>query len=298
MNYIRKLKTRSSSKASCTKSGLIPIKALNIFVRLLRFFRLYNGVYVSVLTISNVLSRQKMIRFYSQFVNKGDLCFDIGANMGNRTETFLKLGASVVAVEPQDICMRKLQKKYKDNGKVFLVHKALGAKEGKGKLTLSNSHTVSSMSKEWIDCVKNSDMFFVSTSAFQWHKTVSVPMTTLDRLIEEYGNPAFCKIDVEGFEYQVIKGLSQAVKMISFEFTPTSKFINLAIKSIKHLSTIGPVQFNYSFGESMVFALPKWTDAKKICDVLLAIPRKTAFSGDIYARFTSSKRGPQAQLIK
>jgi len=285
MNYIKKIKMRKNSKVSCTKSGLIPIKALNIFVKLLRFFRLYNGVYVTVLAISNVLSRRKLLRFYSQFISKGDLCFDIGANIGNRTEVFLKLGATVVAVEPQDICMQKLLNKYGNNNKVFLVHKALGAKEGKGNLILSNSHTVSSMSKEWIDCVKNSDMFFTSTSAFQWHKTVSVPITTLDKLIKKYGNPTVCKIDVEGFEYQVIKGLSQPVKMISFEFTPASRFINLAIKSIKHLSSIGNVQFNYSFGESMAFALSEWVDKEKICNILLSIPYKTAFSGDIYARF-------------
>ena len=285
MNYIRKIKIRNESKASCTKSGLIPIKALNIFVKLLRFFRLYNAVYVTVLFISNVLSRRKLLRFYSQFVNKGDLCFDIGANMGNRIGVFLKLGATVVAVEPQNSCMRKLLKKYGNNNKVFLVHKALGSREGKGNLILSNSHTVSSMSKEWIDCVRDSDMFFTSTSAFQWHENVTVPITTLDRLIRKYGSPAVCKIDVEGFEHQVIKGLSKPVKVISFEFTPTPKLINQSLESIKHLSTIGNVQFNYSFGESMILALPEWVNAGKICNILLSIPYKTAFSGDIYARF-------------
>jgi len=285
MNYVRKIKIRNNSKASCTKSGLIPIKALNIFVKLLRFFRLYNAVYVTVLFISNILGRRKLLRFYSQFVNEGDLCFDIGANIGNRIGVFLKLGATVVAVEPQNSCMRKLLKKYGNNNKVFLVHKALGSREGKGNLILSNSHTVSSMSKEWIDCVRDSDMFFTSTSAFQWHENVTVPITTLDKLIRKYGSPAVCKIDVEGFEYQVIKGLSQPAEMISFEFTPTPKLINQSIESIKHLSAIGNVQFNYSFGESMILALPEWVNDGKICDILLSIPYKTAFSGDIYARF-------------
>ena len=287
MNYIRKIKIRNNSKASCTKSGLIPIKALNVFVKLLRFFRLYNAVYIMVIVISNILGRRKLLRFYSQFVNEGDLCFDIGANIGNRIGVFLKLGATVVAVEPQNSCMRKLLKKYGNNNKVFLVHKALGAREGKGNLILSNSHTVSSMSKEWIDCVRDSDMFFTSTSAFQWHENVTVPITTLDKLIGKYGIPAVCKIDVEGFEYQVIKGMSQPVKMISFEFTPTPKLINRSIESIKHLSTIGNVQFNYSFGESMILALPEWVDDSKICNILLSIPYKTAFSGDIYARFVA-----------
>lgn len=128
-------------------------------------------------------------------------------------------------------------------------------------------------------------MFFTSTSAFQWNKNVTVPVTTLDKLIEKYGNPAICKIDVEGFEYQVIKGLSRSIKMISFEFTPNPKLIDLTIESIKHLSTIGNVQFNYSFSKSTVLALAEWADTRKICDILLSIPNKTAFSGDIYARF-------------
>ena len=285
MNYIRKIKLRKDSKISCTKSGLIPIKALNIFVKILRALRLYNIVYSAVLVISNILSRRKLLKFYSQFINKGDLCFDVGANIGNRTRVFLELGATVVAVEPQDNCMQKLLKKYKDNKKVFLVHKALGAEEGKGNLILSNSHTVSTMSEEWIDSVRNSDMFFTSTSAFQWNGNATVSVTTLDKLIEEYGNPAICKVDVEGFEYQVIKGLSRSINMISFEFTPTPKLINSTIESVRHLSDIGNVQFNYSFGESMVLALAEWVDTGKICDIISSIPEKTAFSGDIYARF-------------
>ncbi len=285
MNYIKKIKIRNESKTSCTKSGLIPIKALNAFVKVLRFTGLYNIVYSTVLAVSNILSKKKLMRFYSRFVNEGDLCFDVGANLGNRTGIFLELGATVVAIEPQDICMRKLQKKYGNNNKVFLVHKALGSEEGEGNLILSNSHTVSSMSREWIDSVRNSDMFFTSTSAFQWQGNVKVPVTTLDKLVKEYGIPAVCKIDVEGFEYQVIKGLSQSIKIISFEFTPTPGLIEKAMQSIEHLCAIGEVNFNYSFGETMTFALDKWVDASEIREILMAIPYKTSFSGDVYVRF-------------
>jgi len=100
MNYVRKIKIRNDSKVSCVKSGLIPIKALNIFVKSLRFLGLYNIVYTTVLSISNILSRRKLMRHYSKFVSEGDLCFDIGANLGNRTRVFLELGATVIAVEP------------------------------------------------------------------------------------------------------------------------------------------------------------------------------------------------------
>jgi len=46
--------------------------------------------------------------FYRVFVAAGDLCFDVGANLGNRTRCFRQLGCTVVAVEPQGECFRKL----------------------------------------------------------------------------------------------------------------------------------------------------------------------------------------------
>ena len=128
-------------------------------------------------------------------------------------------------------------------------------------------------------------MFFVSTSAFQWQKSARVKVTTLDKLVQEYGKPAFCKIDVEGYEYKVLKGLSKSVGTISFEFTPTKEFINLAIDIVKHLATIGEVKFNYSLGESMTLALKSWVSPETILKILPTLSKKTSFCGDIYAKF-------------
>ena len=284
-SYINKINSRNIHKASCTKSGLIPMKALNVCVNLMRFLKIYNFVYTISLVLFNISKRKKLLKFYSQFIKKDDLCFDIGANLGSRTEVFLRLGAKVVAVEPQKICIQKLNKKYGSNKKVFLIQKAVSDSVGEEDLMISNSHTVSSMSKKWIDSLKSSDMFFVSTSAFQWQKSVKVTVTTLDQLIKEFGRPAFCKIDVEGYEYKVLKGLSRNVGVVSFEFTPTQEFICEAVDTIKHLANIGEVEFNYSLGESMSLALKKWVKPEEISNILLILPQKTSFSGDIYAKF-------------
>ena len=81
-----------------------------------------------------IRQRRRMMSFYRQFIREGDLCFDVGANIGNRTEVFLKLGASVVAIEPQADCMKGLQRKFGRNANVTLLQKGLGEKPGQKEL--------------------------------------------------------------------------------------------------------------------------------------------------------------------
>ena len=191
----------------------------------------------------------------------------------------------MVAVEPQEVCIKELQKKYGNNKNVVLIKKAISDNTGEEELMISDSHTLSSMSREWMDSIKSSDMFFVSTTAFNWQKKTKVQVTTLDQLIKEYGNPAFCKIDVEGYEYKVLKNISKPMEAVSFEFTPTQEFIPVAKKIVRHLSSIGKVRFNYSFGESVSLVLNKWIGPSQILGILSRLPKKTSISGDIYVRF-------------
>ena len=249
-------------------------------LRLLRLLKFAKFVWRRLARVNPkyIYHKRKMSKFYSQFINTGDLCFDIGANLGNRTEVFLGLGASVVAVEPQESCMQQLHKRYKDNDRVVLIQKALGSSEGQGEMMLSNSHTLSSMSKGWIESVKHSGRF----PSCQWQERISVAITTLDKLIEKYGKPVFCKIDVEGFEYEVIRGLSSSFKFLSFEFTP--EFIDSAIKAVKYFSELGKVVFNLSLGETTTFVLPEWIGSDEVCPILLSYQGKPFF-GDVYCRF-------------
>src|SRR5882762_1605870 len=131
--------------------------------------------------------------FYQKFVNSGDLCFDVGANFGNRITPLLKIGARVLAVEPQEICYRYLN--FKFGKKITLITKGLDEKVGKKKFHLSDSSTISSFSEEWISAVKN-DRFKDN----HWNNSVEVEMTTLDELVRVNGIPTFIKIDVEGYE--------------------------------------------------------------------------------------------------
>ena len=212
--------------------------------------------------------------FYEQFVSNGALCFDVGANIGNRTDILLELGAKVVCVEPQPTCVDTLEKKYQGNPSVVVVAKGLASKVGSMPLSVcEQANTISTFSEKW------------KTGRFHhysWDTTLDVPMTTLDALIEEFGMPDFCKIDVEGFEYQVLQGLSSPVKVLCFEFT--KEFVDDGGLCMQYLSSIGRVQFNYTLGENMSLALPQWTDSKAILHSLHQIGDDLLW-GDIYARF-------------
>jgi FkbM family methyltransferase len=226
--------------------------------------------------------RNEWMKFYRQFIKEGDLCFDIGGNVGRRTDVFLKLGATVVTAEPHDGCMLELQRKFGKNKRVTLIHRAIGEKEGISEMMTSTEITqISSLSNKWVDVLHSTD------KDDRYNKTVKVPVTTLNQLIQQYGVPVFCKIDVEGFEEEVLKGLSQPIKVISFEFHAHSGVIGSALNCINYLSRMGKFQYNYSLGESITLNLSKWAEPQEICENLLSLVDDNGqIGGDVYAKFS------------
>jgi FkbM family methyltransferase len=216
--------------------------------------------------------------FYAQFLGRGDLAFDIGANMGNRVEVFVRLGARVVAVEPQASCQAALTRRYGDHPGVHLVSAGLGPEVGEHVLYVGSEDTLTTMSPDWIEATQRSGRF----AAYSWTEQGSVAVTTLDRLIEEHGTPRFCKIDVEGFEVEVLKGLSRPLQVVSLEFA--AEFLDRTTAALTMLSGLGARSFNLSYGESYVLALPRWVDLPTLQAELASLGDPLAF-GDVYVRF-------------
>lgn len=221
--------------------------------------------------------RPKRLPFYGSFIDNGDLVFDIGANMGERSDVFLALGAVVVAVEPQAECAQHLRRLWEGELRFTLFEGACAKEAGERELFVSSAHTLSSMSPEWIDAVRGSGRF----GNYRWDETRVVATTTLDALIADHGTPAFLKIDVEGFEYDVLLGLTQPVGCASIEWS--FETLPTTVRCIDYLSGLGMGEFNISLGESMSWELPRWIDATEAIAFLSNTADKLAW-GDVYAR--------------
>jgi len=226
--------------------------------------------------ISDFRTRRRQLAFYRPLVPKNVLSFDVGANIGNRVGLFLALGAIVVAIEPQPDCARTLVRTYGRNTRFILVEKAVGAASGVATLRVPAASTIASLSPDFISATQESGRF----SQYSWDRDLKVEITTLDDLITQFGPPAFCKIDVEGYEAEVLSGLTQPLRSVSFEFTP--EVIDIALACIDRLDTIASYEYNLSRGESMEWGLPHWVGSTSIREIL-AMERYPSW-GDVYAR--------------
>lgn len=236
------------------------------------------GIARSLLTYYAIPGRLRRLRnFYRQFIQPGDLCFDIGAHVGNRMWPWTQLGANIVAIEPQPSMMRFLKRIYGRSPQITLIDKAIGKEHGTAELHISSRFpTVTTLSTDWITAVKDDATF----TKVEWDQKVAVDIITLDDLIAQFGKPAFCKIDIEGFELEALQGLSTPIKALSFEYIPAA--IPMSIQCIERLAELGVYTYNYSTGENYQLLSPNWLTPEQMIDRLNQITPDER-SGDIYA---------------
>lgn len=236
----------------------------------------YLGLMRSLAIYYNPLRRNRMREFYAGLLGPGDLAFDIGAHVGSRTRALRAAGARVVACEPQHPFAGFLRRSLPRD--IVLIEQAVGPSETVAHMAVSSLHpTVSSLSTSFATEAADAPGF----GHVRWDRSQEVRVTTLDRLIATHGLPDFVKIDVEGFELDVLAGLSQPLPMLSVEYL--SGFRDRTLAVIDRLEQLGRYRFNPVLGEDVQFEWAEWRDADAARQWLAGLAADGG-SGDLYAR--------------
>ena len=219
------------------------------------------------------------MKIFESIINKNDLIFDIGSNMGEKSQIFLNLGARVVGFEPQFECYSSTLSRFAKNTNFIGENIALDKKTGKEIIYIATYHTISSMSEKFIEESKKER--FVG---YNWNNTREVNTDTLDNMITKYGKPNFIKIDVEGYELNVLEGLTDSVELISIEFNPElCEITKSCIEYIDKLNNNNTI-FNYGYREDIDFKYDEWMSKDKMIEYIESINDFKFEFGDIYCK--------------
>lgn len=204
--------------------------------------------------------------------------FDVGANVGDMAEVFRHLADQVVCVEADPDTARVLVDRFRRCPAIAVETTALGDSVGQVELRRKKFCGFNTLSEKWAAAL--------DSQALPTTEIVRVPVTTLDRVIAKHGSPDYLKIDVEGHELPVVRGLTEIVPVVSFEanlpiFRPETEQIVQ-----RFLERDPSATFNARKGGSRGWMLPAPADAECLRR-LLDVSGTTTY--DIFA-FSSRRR--------
>ncbi|MCC6415189.1 MAG: FkbM family methyltransferase [Opitutaceae bacterium] len=214
-------------------------------------------------------------QFYAGYIRPQSLVFDIGANVGHYTLIFQSLGARVIAIEPQQALAQSLRRRFQGNARVVVEQTAVGARPGEA--TLRKTSDLSEVASLRADVAETSR--FAREHPFTATETVAIQ--TFSALLARHGVPDFCKIDVEGYEQEVLATLDQPIPVISFEFN--REYFAVAEACVETLSALGAYEFNFAQGEDTFLRHPAWQPGTVLLAQLRGMSDPLLW-GDIYAR--------------
>ena len=238
------------------------LKKIGIYHRL-KASRLYD-FYWGVVDKRLVEAMAKEVEFYQKLLvgfKPGDLIFDVGANHGHKTGIFLKLGARVVAIDPDETNQQVLRETFFwyrwRKQPVVVVGKAVSGSSGTLQMWIDEPGSAkNTLSQKWVDTLRHDESRFGHRLNFAQQKEVET--VSLEELIRIHGTPFFVKVDVEGHEPQVLQGLKRAVSYLSFEVN-LPEFRQEGLECIEILGNVSRNgRFNYAVDCEHGMILEQW----------------------------------------
>jgi FkbM family methyltransferase len=230
------------------------------------FWRIYNPQLLG--------ERDREIAFYKKTLAgfcQGDLIFDIGANHGAKTAIFLKLGARVVAVDPDETNQKTLKERFLRyrlaEKPVVIIGKAVSDKVGVTRFWIDEPGSAkNTLNQKWVQILREDRERF--GERLQFAREAEVGTVTLDDLMATFGTPFFIKIDVEGHEANVVMGLKRPVPFLSFEVN-LPEFRAEGVECVVSLDQLSPGGgFNYVINSGSEMASKSWLGDTEIIDVV------------------------------
>jgi FkbM family methyltransferase len=219
------------------------------------------------------LKREAEVRFYRSVLEgfrKGGLIFDIGANGGDKADLFLRLGARVIAVEPdeknQEILAQRFLRLRLIKRPVSIVGKAVSDSIRNEVMWIdAPGSALNTLSRKWVDTLRTDESRLGTTLNFGQKRNIET--TTLEDLIGSYGAPFYVKIDVEGHEVEVLRGLHRPIPYLSFEVN-LPEFKTEGLECIDRLNQIeANTRFNYTTDSGSGLRLVKWVGRSEFVTV-------------------------------
>jgi FkbM family methyltransferase len=213
---------------------------------------------------------------FGQVIRPGNLVFDVGANLGQKTQIFLSLGARVISIEPERGCTEYLQKKFRGVDRVTVVNVAVSDEPGRLQLYVSpQTPEISTLDPAWL--TEGPDKDKAGRVEAQ-----SVDVVTLTQLIDRYGMPDYVKLDVEGFETRVLRGLKAPVGHLSFEFHADD--VDEVAERCGIVDALGSYVYNFTRANTGTMVLASWVPATGLCEAIRLTAPGLDRWGDVFAR--------------